>query len=92
MKIFIVITAAVNDVVPNITSTTVPVDLYWYFDDAVTSGGTSGVAIPWSALSTATTLNAAIKSAAAAQILNQHSYTVNFLTDQIFYIGGFIGL
>lgn len=92
MKIFVVVSAPDSDVIGNINSSTVPVDIEWYFDDGVTSGEVHGAAIPWSALSTATVLNAAIKSAATASILNVAGYTVNLLTDQIFYVGGFIGL
>jgi hypothetical protein len=90
VKIFVNATTT-EDLTGSVNSSHLALSLAYYFDNG-TVGGEAVVFIPWSTLSTATTLNAAIKTAAVSLIAQQNGYTFNSLTDQMFLLAGFVGL
>jgi hypothetical protein len=90
MKIFIDAVTNPDHVFGSVTMDTLPIDINWFFDDGVTSGGGEAINIPWSVNDTATTLNNAIKTAAINNIAQQQGYVVDLATDHLFVMCGFL--
>lgn len=93
MKIYVNLTTKPFDQTDFTTTTTLAVDICWVHDNPLIQNTNVLTAnLPWTVLSTATTLNAAVKQAVINDILAVNSYSVSLITDQMVFLGGFIGL
>lgn len=90
MKILVSV-AADQNTIADITSTTIELAILWVLEDGQ-NGILGNTPMAWSTLSSATSLNAAIKTIATNDINANSTHTYNALTDQVFLFGGFVGI